>query len=183
MTDVLVNIPVTQLPFIDNWQTYPGPVVTLTDLGLGRRIPKPPESPLLENACGSVDYCAPEMLMNQEYDGRATDAWALGVLLYAIMESRLPFDPLPNARRPSPPKHRIARCEWSWFKWADDDGEWDPSKGAEFAGAEQIVDGLLKWAHRRWSLERVQETDWVKGGIQVEGGLRRDDDVQDDDDS
>ena len=180
--DVLVNIPVLQLPSVTDWQSHASPVVTLTDLGLGRWIPKPPQSPMLETACGSVDYCAPEMLMNQEYDGRSTDAWALGVLLYAVMEGRLPFDPLPNARRPTEPKHRIARCEWSWFKWADDDGEWDPAKGKAFEGAEQIVDGLLKRANRRWSLEKVQETEWAKGGIQVEGDLRRIDEASNDDD-
>ena len=183
LIDVLINISVSQLPLVTDWQSYPIPVVTLTDLGLGRRIPQPPQSPMLGTACGSVDYCAPEMLMNQEYDGRATDSWALGVLLYAVMEGRLPFDPLPNARRPTASKHRIARCEWSWFKWADEDGEWDPCKGKDFEGAEHIVDGLLKRANRRWSLEKVQETEWVKGGIQVEDGLRRGDESQTDDDS
>ena len=162
----------TLLPNVSDWQTYPDPIVTLTDLGLGRSIPKPPESPLLETRCGSEDYAAPEVLMGQQYDGRATDAWALGVLLYALMEGRLPFDPIPGARRQSPTSHRIARVEWSWIKYADHDGEWDGSKGQAFEGARQCVDGLLKRTRNRWSLEKVWETEWVKEGIQVEGGLR-----------
>ena len=112
--------------------------------------------------------------MGQEYDGRATDAWALGVLLYAIMEGRLPFDPVPGSRRrQSPTSHRIARCEWSWVKWADVDGEWDPVKGKELEGARECVEGLLKRVRSRCALEKVEELDWVMQGIQVEGGLKR----------
>ncbi|MCJ1252960.1 hypothetical protein MMC24_000766 [Lignoscripta atroalba] len=174
LENVLVNLPTASLPTIADWQTYTSPVVTLTDLGLGRWIPRPPESPLLDTRCGSEDYAAPELLMGQEYDGRATDAWALGVLLYAIMEGRLPFDPVPGSRRrQSPTSHRIARCEWSWVKWADVDGEWDPVKGKELEGARECVEGLLKRVRSRCALEKVEELDWVMQGIQVEGGLKR----------
>lgn len=170
--DVLVNLSISDLPDISDWREYPYPIVTLTDLGLGRWIPKPPKSPMLDTRCGSEDYAAPEVLMGQEYDGRATDAWALGVLLYAIMEGRLPFDPLPGSRRKSPTTHRIARCEWNWVKWADSDGEWDPVKGKDLEGARTVVEGLLLRASRRWSLEKVQATEWVSQGLAVEGGLR-----------
>ncbi|KIX91915.1 uncharacterized protein Z520_12378 [Fonsecaea multimorphosa CBS 102226] len=177
LENVLLNIPVRVHPDVSNWQTLDRAVVTLTDLGLSRRIPEPPESPLLTTRCGSEDYAAPEILMGQPYDGRQTDAWALGVLLYALMEGRLPFDPLPGARgdpavlRARTP-HRIARCEWAWFKYGDEDGEWDPVKGAEFEGAHECVDGLLKRNTRRRALAEIRELPWVKDGIQVDGGLR-----------
>lgn len=116
--------------------------------------------------------------MGQEYDGRATDAWALGVLLYAIMEGRLPFDPVPGSRRQSPPSHRIARCEWSWVRFADGVGEWDPEKGKELAGARECVGSLLKRARSRWTLDKVEATEWVRGALQVVGGLRRDEDEE-----
>ncbi|KAJ9602150.1 hypothetical protein H2200_013270 [Cladophialophora chaetospira] len=177
LENVLLNIPVRVHPDVPNWQTLDRAVVTLTDLGLSRRIPEPPESPLLTTRCGSEDYAAPEILMGQSYDGRQTDAWALGVLLYALMEGRLPFDPLPGARgdpatlRARTP-HRIARCEWAWVKFGDEDGEWDAQKGAEFAGANVCVDGLLKRNTRRKPLTEVRETPWVKDGIHIDGGLR-----------
>jgi len=154
--------------------------VTLTDLGLGRKFPRPPESPLLQTRCGSEDYTAPEVLMGQDYDGRSTDSWALGVLLYAIMEGRLPFDPVPGARRKSPTSHRIARCEWQWVKWADDDGEWDPIKGEKLKGAREVVEGLIARSRSRWSLEKVQKTDWVARGIKVDGGLKCEEDDYED---
>ena len=141
----------------------------------------PPSSPLLDTRCGSEDYAAPEVLMGQEYDGRNTDAWALGVLLYALMEGRLPFDPIPGSRRKSPTTHRIARCEWSWYRWADEDGEWDPTKGEALGEARLVVEGLIARARNRWSLEKVEELEWVKQAITVDGGLRRPDDDSDED--
>ncbi|KAH9961053.1 kinase-like domain-containing protein [Russula dissimulans] len=58
------------------------------------------------------------------YDGRETDAWALGVVLYALVTRALPFDP--PAALDTPPKDaemerarrrwllRVVRGEWSW---------------------------------------------------------------------
>jgi protein-serine/threonine kinase len=171
-TDVLVNTPFPRVAHVSDWSTHPHPIITLTDLGLGRFIPLPPSSPLLITRCGSEDYAAPELLMGQEYDGRATDAWSLGVVLYAIMEGRLPFDPVPGARRQSPTSHRIARCEWQWARLGDKHGEWDEGKGAAYGKANAVVDALLRRARTRKGLDEVAEMEWVKGGIQVEGGLR-----------
>lgn len=175
--DVLLNIPIRVHPDVPDWQTLDRAVITLTDLGLGRRIPEPPESPLLTTRCGSEDYAAPEILMGQPYDGRQTDAWALGVLLYSLMEGRLPFDPLPGAKgdlatlRARTP-HRVARCEWAWVRYGDEDGDWDPEKGKDLEGARICVDSLLKRSTRRAPLTAIREMAWVNEGIQVDGGLR-----------
>lgn len=173
MTDILLNIPISSVPLLEKPQSHPYPIATLTDLGLSRRIPAPPESPLLTTRCGSEDYAAPEILLGQPYDGRSTDAWALGVLLYALMEGRLPFDPPPGKAGRTRAAHRIARCDWGWVKFGDEDGEWDAEKGKEWAGARGIVESLLKKVSRgRKSLEDIEKTDWVKQGIQVDGGLK-----------
>ena len=111
--------------------------------------------------------------MGQEYDGRATDAWALGIILYGLMEQRLPFDTPINARRPVPQKHRIARCEWQWYRYGDVNGEFDEEKGKDMIGAKNVVEGLVAKLRSRWSLDKVADTDWVKGGIDVPGGLKR----------
>lgn len=185
LENVLLNIPVSTVPLLKDPQTHPHAIATLTDLGLSRRIPAPPESPLLTTRCGSEDYAAPEILLGQPYDGRATDAWALGVLLYALMEGRLPFDPPPGkAASRSRAAHRIARCDWVWVNFGDEDGEWDSEKGKEWAGARECVEGLLKKVSRgRKSLEDIEKMEWVKQGIQVEGGLKKrpEDDVAGDD--
>ncbi|KAM7197322.1 Protein kinase-like domain containing protein [Naviculisporaceae sp. PSN 640] len=186
LENVLVNLPPSELSCTTtDWTTYPYSVITLTDLGLSRRIA---EDEKLETRCGSDDYAAPEVIMGQPYDGRATDAWSLGVLLYALLESRLPFDPHPGVgdyamqmRMRSRTSHRIARVEWRWIEYGakeGEDGEGDheadlakfESKG--LIGAMEVVEGLLKRARTRWPLSKVAQTEWVGRGIQVEGGIK-----------
>ena len=114
--------------------------------------------------------------MGQPYDGRATDAWSLGVFLYALLESRLPFDPLPEVMAPkqrSRTSHRIARVEWRWVRFAGDDGEHEGDEKLfeekDLLGAMKITEGLLQRARSRWTLDRVMEEEWVKGGLVVDG--------------
>ncbi|KAK3697257.1 hypothetical protein LTR37_017569 [Vermiconidia calcicola] len=181
LENVLVNLPTHTLESIQDPLTYRAPIVTLTDLGLSRKIPEPPESPLLQTRCGSEDYAAPEILLGQPYDGRQTDAWALGVFLYALMEGRLPFDAPPGKPDRSRNTHRIARCDWIWCRFGDEEGDWDPSRGAEFEGAQFCVEGLLKKVRMgRKPLEAVEQSEWVQNGIQVPGGLQMRDDGEDD---
>lgn len=166
-----------------NPSRHPTALITLTDLGLCRRID--PNNPKLSTRCGSEDYAAPELLLGQEYDGRLTDAWALGVVLYSLMEGRLPFDPPPGkARGRSRVVHRIARCDWMWCKFGDEDGMWDPTKpeAKEWDGAQEVVEGLLKKVSRgRKSLDEVEKMPWVANGIAIEGDLRRPDEDSDTD--
>lgn len=189
LENVLVNIPTSEIsshPDRD-WTTYPYPVINLADLGLSRRIA---DDEKLETRCGSDDYAAPEVIMGQAYDGRATDAWSLGVLLYALLESRLPFDPAPGVvgldaamqmRMRSRTSHRIARVEWRWIEYGvpegedgDGDHEADPVKfeRSGLGGAREVVEALLKRARSRWPLDKIRATEWVKGGINVEGGIK-----------
>ena len=90
------------------------PLVKLTDFGLSRFID--PAAPLLSTRCGPEAYAAPELVLRRSsvsaqgagegyYDGRQTDAWACGVVLYALATRQLPFDNpppwLPSSNAPS----------------------------------------------------------------------------------
>ncbi|KAJ7671007.1 kinase-like domain-containing protein [Mycena rosella] len=67
-----------------------GALIKLTDFGLSRFIDT--SAPLLSTRCGSEAYAAPELVISgRRYDGRETDAWACGVVLYALCARRLPF--------------------------------------------------------------------------------------------
>ena len=63
-------------------------VVKLIDFGLcstQRDVP-------LTNRCGSQCYISPEALVQTSYYGVPADIWALGVILYALVDGSLPWD-------------------------------------------------------------------------------------------
>ncbi|KAJ7684473.1 kinase-like protein [Mycena polygramma] len=80
----------TPFPFPAGTTAPAGPLIKLTDFGLSRFIDT--AAPLLCTRCGSEAYAAPELVISgRRYDARETDAWACGVVLYALCARRLPF--------------------------------------------------------------------------------------------
>lgn len=157
----MLNVSVPEIFEIKDYSTYPKSLATVTDLGLSRKID--PENPMLSTRCGSEDYVPPELLMGQEYDGRQTDSWAVGVLLYAMMEGRLPFDPpahLSNKRGRGRIAHRIARVEWSWINFRDDDSP-------EWKGGKRIVEGCLQRRDVRFLVKDIVNDDWIKSQVET----------------
>ncbi|CAO1619818.1 unnamed protein product [Sympodiomycopsis kandeliae] len=65
------------------------PLLKVTDFGLSRFID--PSKPMLETRCGSEEYASPELIIGKKYDGRKTDVWSMGVVLFAILTGMLPF--------------------------------------------------------------------------------------------
>ncbi|KXJ94003.1 kinase-like domain-containing protein [Microdochium bolleyi] len=47
---------------------------------------------MLRTSCGSPHYAAPELVSRRKYRGDKVDVWSLGVILYAMLCARLPFD-------------------------------------------------------------------------------------------
>lgn len=183
LENVLLNLPVEEMLRLSGVngsideersrlevENYPKAMATLTDMGLSREID--PEDPLLSTRCGSVDYVPPELLMGQTYDGRQTDSWALGVLLYAMMEGRLPFDPPINSNGKAvrgKVTHRIAKVEWSWVAFQDHeeeferDGKTEEDAATDWMGGIWIVEGALRRRDARLLTTEMVEQPWVKG--------------------
>nr|XP_046253034.1 NUAK family SNF1-like kinase 1 [Scatophagus argus] len=94
--------------------------VKLADFGLSNHFQK---DSLLQTYCGSPLYAAPEIVKGLPYQGPEVDCWALGVLLYALVYSSMPFDGASHAtlteqisqgryRRPNPPSDACALIDW-----------------------------------------------------------------------
>ncbi|KPA85237.1 protein kinase putativephosphorylase kinase-like protein [Leptomonas pyrrhocoris] len=63
--------------------------LVLSDFGFACHAPPGAE---LHRACGTLRYCAPELLReNPRYDGRKVDVWAAGVTLYVMLFGGHPF--------------------------------------------------------------------------------------------
>ncbi|KAL5253415.1 hypothetical protein ACHWQZ_G013261 [Mnemiopsis leidyi] len=65
-------------------------VIKLSDFGFARTIN--PENCQLKTHCGSLAYAAPEIVKGKDYDGRISDVWSLGVVLFAMVNGKLPFN-------------------------------------------------------------------------------------------
>ncbi|XP_027165337.1 SNF1-related protein kinase catalytic subunit alpha KIN10-like isoform X2 [Coffea eugenioides] len=63
--------------------------VKIADFGLGNIMR---DGHFLKTSCGSPNYAAPEVVGNRLYAGPEADVWSCGVILYALICGRLPFD-------------------------------------------------------------------------------------------
>ncbi len=63
--------------------------IKIVDFGFGNTFHR---DRLLDTYCGSPFYAAPEMIQGIRYIGPEVDLWSMGVILFALLSGRLPFD-------------------------------------------------------------------------------------------
>lgn len=64
-------------------------IVKVADFGMAALQPI---ERMLETSCGSPHYASPEIVSGKSYKGSASDIWSCGIILYALLCGRLPFD-------------------------------------------------------------------------------------------
>ena len=63
--------------------------IKLADFGMAALQPA---GHWLNTSCGSPHYAAPEIIYGKRYRGDKADIWSCGIILYAMLTGRLPFD-------------------------------------------------------------------------------------------
>eukprot|EP01135_Chromosphaera_perkinsii_P012301 Nk52_evm38s2630 gene=Nk52_evmTU38s2630 len=121
--------------------------IKITDFGFGTNHK---EGEKLLTACGSLAYSAPEILIEDEYDGRAVDIWSLGVILYMLVVGRFPF----NDANPSETVQSILEVKYSI-----------PGTVSESC-ASLIRSMLQKEISDRATIENVKESAWLRDYFQ-----------------
>lgn len=62
--------------------------IRLIDFGLSKHMSD--KSDQCKTLCGTAAYCAPEIILGRMYN-ESVDIWSLGILLYMMLNKRLPF--------------------------------------------------------------------------------------------
>ncbi|KAK8893143.1 hypothetical protein M9Y10_021558 [Tritrichomonas musculus] len=65
------------------------PFIKVADFGLCGYVK---EDELMKTFCGSPAFCAPECISKVNYDGRKSDIWSLGVILFAMLTGEFPWN-------------------------------------------------------------------------------------------
>ncbi|XP_068605009.1 PAS domain-containing serine/threonine-protein kinase [Brachionichthys hirsutus] len=63
--------------------------IRLIDFGSAAMMAPPGK--LFHNFCGTLEYCSPEVLRGNPYEGPELEMWSLGVLLYTLLFGENPF--------------------------------------------------------------------------------------------
>ncbi|CAG8434475.1 7364_t:CDS:2 [Scutellospora calospora] len=128
--------------------------IKLTDFGLARFIK--PNSPLLTTRCGSEEYAAPELISAPSYDGRKTDTWSLGIILYALLVGYLPFNQEVGQTR----KQFFSKIVRADFKFPKQNV--GGKRGMISESAKDLVKKILQtMPERRPSLEEIKKHPWL----------------------
>lgn len=127
--------------------------IKLIDFGFSRNVN---DDALLGTQCGSIFYCAPEIIKGHHYSF-SVDVWSAGVILYVLVAGRFPFD---NQNM----TQLAQRILYSGFEC--------PKKFS--AHFEDIIRCMLeKTPENRIDIDQIVEHPWVNDDIQYTGGKLR----------
>lgn len=133
-------------------------LLKLTDFGFSAMKDHGP--PVLKTNCGSPHYCAPEVWNGTQegYDGRKSDAFSAGVVLFVMLTGTQPFYDDDEERLLA----KVNKCKVSYPEWLGVDVK------------DLLSKLLVKDPQLRWGLDKVGLHPWfVQGAESSEEKLSR----------
>ncbi|CAI6365395.1 unnamed protein product [Macrosiphum euphorbiae] len=100
--------------------------------------------------CCSLSYAPPEILITRPYDGKTSDIWSLGVVLYVMLNKKIPFN----------------RKNMKLMYQQQVKRDWEHRSSVEKIISENVklcIDNLLQPEPRkRWTIDQILDSDWIK---------------------
>lgn len=120
--------------------------VKVADFGLSNLMR---DGDLLNTPCGSPNYAAPEVISGQLYAGSEVDVWSCGIILFALLCAKLPFDDdlIPNLFK------KIREGAFTFPPHVSDECK-------QLIGSMLVVDQL-----KRSTIAEIREHPWVKQNL------------------
>ncbi|GIL87876.1 hypothetical protein Vretifemale_15924, partial [Volvox reticuliferus] len=140
--------------------------IKIADFGLSKRA----AHSLPKTRVGTINYMAPEVLLagpSQRYDGHKADIWSAGVVLYAMLFSRVPFEVMhepaqqgqgqgqPGARDRAATIQRILEGDWSV----------PPGMSVTPQCLHLLTQMLVPNPARRITMAAIMEHPWFRSGL------------------
>ena len=127
------------------------PHIKVSDFGLCGFIG---EGKLMKTFCGSPCYCAPECLCRIQYDGRVSDVWSLGVILFAMVTGEHPW----NISNTSAMLRQILKGQYHVPPYVSPQ-------------CKDLICGMLKLnTHERITMKQIAEHPWLAKAMTIPQG-------------
>lgn len=125
--------------------------IKIADFGFSRYcVDKNGNNLMSETYCGSAAYAAPEIVRGSPYDPKQADAWSLGVILFIMLNGKMPFDDSNLAKLLKDQDNRRYVFQENVAKALSQE-------------AKSVVAALLDPdIYTRWTLKDVMHSDWLQ---------------------
>ncbi|XP_027838280.1 testis-specific serine/threonine-protein kinase 2-like [Aphis gossypii] len=123
--------------------------IKLTDFGFSKFV-NSSKKLNCNTYCCSLGYASPEILTTRPYDGKISDIWSLGVVLYVMLNKKMPFN---RKNMKLMYKQQVKR-------------DWEHQPSIEKIISENLkicIDSILQPEPRkRWTIDEILNSDWIK---------------------
>lgn len=120
-------------------------VLKIIDFGFASCYYQSGRGAMSQTYCGSRAYCCPELLKQKPYHPQSADIWASGVVLFAMVYGKLPFDDSNTAKLLKQVQSKVQFPE-------------QPSVSRK---CQQLISAILAPFKKRATLSQIIQFDWM----------------------